>query len=182
MRQAGNALTPAEVLNMEEDRPYSHEPLPISMQRQRGSPGPKPQILTLAHEPPSSSHVPGLPTHQYRVQQQAATPQVPYVGRNSTPLQQRPYSERQLTPAEDDSPPISQYDIINESDPVKRQQKRSELANALNRKWSEQIREKEIVLENLAEAQAHWPYVPTHRPNDKRPADAVSRPLSAWAP
>ncbi|GLI68796.1 hypothetical protein VaNZ11_013293 [Volvox africanus] len=182
MRQTRNALTPAEVLSIEEDRPSSREPHPVvSMQRQRGSPGPKPQILTLAHEPPSSSHVPGLPTHQYRLQQQAATPQVPYSGRNSTPLP-RPYSERQLTPGEDDSPPISQYDIINESDPIKRQQKRNELANALNRKWSEQIREKEVVLENLAEAQARWPYVPTHRPNDKRPADAVSRPLSAWAP
>ncbi|GIL72590.1 hypothetical protein Vretimale_4330 [Volvox reticuliferus] len=182
MRQVPNALMPAEVLKLEEDRPYSNEPHPVvSMQRQRGSPGPKPQILTLAHEPPSSSRVPVLPTHQYRLHQQAATPQPSCTGRNSTPLQW-PHAERQLTPTEDDSPPISQYDIINESNPIKRQQKRNELANALNRKWSEQIREKEVVLENLAEAQAHWPYVPTHQPNDKRPADAVSRPLSAWAP
>ncbi|GLC72408.1 hypothetical protein PLESTF_001244500 [Pleodorina starrii] len=186
IRQGGDGATPAQVLRLQVDAPYTRDtPHPIvSAQRRRGSPGPKSQILTLAHEP-QYLHVPGLPTHQYQLlqqqQQHPMTPQQLHGARQPTP-QQRPHSAQQPTPAADESPPISQYEIINESDPYKRQQKRNELASALNRNWSEQIREKEALLENLAEAQTQWPYVPTHRPNDKRPADAVSRPLSAWGP
>ena len=42
-----------------------------------------------------------------------------------------------------------------------------------------QIREKEVVMEGIVEAELQWPYAPTHQPNDKRPLDAVSRPQSA---
>ncbi|EFJ44827.1 hypothetical protein VOLCADRAFT_94835 [Volvox carteri f. nagariensis] len=145
MRRPGSGGMPTEVLDLQDDPPYSREPHPfVSAHRQRGSPGPKPQILTLAHDPPSYA-VPGLPTHQYQCQSQQQqqqhpmTPGHPYPARQPTP-QQRPCSGRQQqhTPAQEESPPISQYEIINEKDPIKRRLKRNELANALNRNWSEQ--------------------------------------------
>lgn len=60
-----------------------------------------------------------------------------------------PGSARAPTPGrqqQDADPPISQYDIINESNPVLKQRKRVELAQALQSNWTEQIKEKERVL------------------------------------
>ncbi|GFR41387.1 hypothetical protein Agub_g2070 [Astrephomene gubernaculifera] len=176
IRHTGDAVTPASVLGgMQDDRPYSRDTGKdaSSAPRRRASPGPRPQILTLAHDTPSPSpspYIPGLPTHFYQPQQQ----QQQYAG---TP-QQRPSSSRQPTPSQDGPSPISQYDIINELDPVLRQRKRSELAHVLQRNWSEQIQEKERVLQEIAVAESQWPYVPVRHPNDKRPSSAVSRQMS----
>lgn len=117
-----------------------HHLQPItSVQRRRGSVGPQPQILTLAHDSPRYSYVPGLPSHPYQQhhQPQPTTSQQPYVVQQPGPIG-RSSSDRQPVSPVDEEPPISQYDIINEADPIRRQKKRSELANALNRDWSEQ--------------------------------------------
>eukprot|EP00198_Chlamydomonas_reinhardtii_P014214 XP_001703551.1 predicted protein [Chlamydomonas reinhardtii] len=100
--------------------------------------------------------------------------------RGSTP-QHRAYPAWEAV-ARDDTPPISQYEIINEADPVLRQRKRAELAQALQSTYAEQIREKERVLKGLEAAESRWPYVNGGQPQDKRPSSAVSRPASQWGP
>lgn len=57
--------------------------------------------------------------------------------RGSTP-QHRAYPAWEAV-ARDDTPPISQYEIINEADPVLRQRKRAELAQALQSTYAEQV-------------------------------------------
>ncbi len=69
-----------------------------------------------------------------------------------------PGSARAPTPGrqqQEADPPISQYDIINESNPVLKQRKRVELAQALQSNWTEQIKEKERMLKVGRSTDAH---------------------------
>ncbi|KAG2440379.1 hypothetical protein HXX76_004484 [Chlamydomonas incerta] len=251
VRQMGDGMPPEVVLGLPVESPYSRAtPQPIvSATRQRGSPGPRPQIMTLAHEPPPASPpppaqpVPGLPGHFYQLRPasarqptpslaatpnqqpgQSRAPPTPQLFQQQQGMQQQQPPQRQqsmpgsasglpprgMTPQRgamppaplpqqrgstpqhraypawesprEDTPPISQYEIINEADPVLRQRKRAELANALQNTYAEQIREKDRVRKDLEVAEARWPYVTGGQPQDKRPSSAVSRPASQWGP
>ncbi|KAG2499190.1 hypothetical protein HYH03_002771 [Edaphochlamys debaryana] len=166
-----------------------------------------------AYPSPRAVAVPGLPSHFYQPQPPTPQPWTMTPGqRQSTPSQQQLQQQQQrmrtpgqqqpqpspqprqsrpgstAAPSASPVPPISQYDIINEPDPVLRQRKRNELAYALQKNYSEQIREKESVLQNIAAAESQWPYAPTGQGHDKRPPSAVSqqragsRPSSARRP
>ncbi|MEW5309879.1 MAG: hypothetical protein WDW38_001727 [Sanguina aurantia] len=74
---------------------------------------------------------------------------------------------------------VSQYDIINERDPVVRGRMRADLASELSTGWKEQIREKDRMEQAVIEAGSQWPFGPSHTANDKRPTTASSRPPSA---
>lgn len=169
------------------------QPMP-AQQRQQQPPntpgGPMPwQQQQQQQQPPSRSYTPGgqLLLHQAVAGQGHMTPMSqasPHL-RAHTPGSARgapPGSARAPTPGrqqQDADPPISQYDIINESNPVLKQRKRVELAQALQSNWTEQIKEKERVLKEMQEAEEQWPYAPMRQPNDKRPSSAVrNRPGS----